>query len=278
MRFHRKTLGWQALATGLMISGALIVFVRGTALLPVSADVNSSSAASNNSFVQTSKPHASRNLSLQPEAFKLSRRLGERFLSSRRDVTVLGGVLILEEQRQPIQIVRRQGERGETVDIAIGVGSLLSWSESEGSKSATGVLSEQERILIERLALDSVDQFVLAQLRGASYYTIARNVRPPDAIESDAYASPLWNIVRIDDPEMDAQKAPISKWRLYYLNVNSGLIDKVVTDLRGTEIEVNFSEWTKQDKETFPTVITWSRQGTVAMELRLNSFSHQTQE
>ena len=44
---------------------------------------------------------------------------------------------------------------------------------------------------------DPPDQFVLAQLRGSSYYTVARNVRPAGA--TDGYAGPLWNVVRIDE-------------------------------------------------------------------------------
>lgn len=279
MLFHRKKIRWQVSFIVVILSGALVlVFARSRTHFSGSDEASTSSAAATDNASQTLSPPASRNLSLQPEAFKLSRRLGQRFQSPRREVSVLGGALTSGNQRQPIQIIRSQTERGERVEIALGVGTpLLTWSESEGSGSSGGVLNDTQRILIERLALDSIDQFVLAQLRGASYYTIARNVRPPDAVESDNYAGPLWDIVRVDDPETDAQKAPLSGWRLFYINVNTGLIDKVVSELRGAEIEVNLSEWTQQDKERFPTVITWSRQGTVVMEFRLTSFTHESQ-
>jgi hypothetical protein len=73
-----------------------------------------------------------------------------------------------------------------------------------------------DRQLLERVVFDSADQFVLAQLRGASYYTIARNVRPDEVGES--YDGPVWTVVRINDPDRDEQRKPESSWRLYYIN------------------------------------------------------------
>jgi hypothetical protein len=48
-----------------------------------------------------------RNLSLQPEAAKLSRRLGQRFVGSESDVSVLIGEVITGETRVPVRVVRR---------------------------------------------------------------------------------------------------------------------------------------------------------------------------
>ncbi|HEX7772302.1 MAG TPA: hypothetical protein VF435_07755, partial [Pyrinomonadaceae bacterium] len=117
-----------------------------------------------------------RNLSLQPEAFKLSRRLGNRFMSSRQTSSTLAGTLITGTQQQEVNVVRRQTSGGE--DVGIGVaGVALTWSDGEGPGASGSNVNEGQRMLIERLVLDSPDQFVLAQLRGASYYTVARNVR-----------------------------------------------------------------------------------------------------
>lgn len=224
---------------------------------------------------EVKRPNA-RNLSLQPEAFKLSRNLGKRFVN--REVTVLGGTLITGSKRQPIQIQRQQNDRGENVEVAIDDGlTALSWSEAEGPRAAQRGASETERTLIERLAFDSVDQFVLAQLRGASYYTIARNVMPAEAKGADDYSGPVWDIIRLDDPDADGQKV-LSKWRLYYLNSQTGLIDKVVSEVRGERIETNFADWTDQKGEKFPTRITWTRRGQPIMELRLINFSHYPQQ
>ncbi|HEX7773909.1 MAG TPA: hypothetical protein VF435_15920, partial [Pyrinomonadaceae bacterium] len=117
-----------------------------------------------------------RNLSLQPEAFKLSRRLGNRFTSSRQTFSTLAGTLVTGVQQQEVNVVRRQTSGGE--DVGIGVaGAALTWSDVDGPGAAGANVNEGQRMLIERLVLDSPDQFVLAQLRGASYYTVARNVR-----------------------------------------------------------------------------------------------------
>jgi len=220
-----------------------------------------------------------RNLSLQPEALKLSRMLGQRFTSSRREVSVLVGTLIIGPDRQPIRIQRQQNERGERVEVAIGGRPApLSWSNEEGAKSSDRTASESDRVLIERLALDSVDQFVLAQLRGASYYTVARNVMPAEAGGADDYKGPVWDIIRVEDPEADAQKQPISKWRLYYLNSQTGLIDKVISEVDGERIETNFADWTDEGGEKFPTRITWIGLGQPIMEFKLINFAHQSQQ
>lgn len=225
------------------------------------------------------KRPTARNLSLQPEALKLSRNLGQRFTSSRSEISVLRGTLVLGTDRQPIRIQRQQNDRGERVEIAIGGRpTSLSWSNEEGAKSADRTASESERVLIERLTLDSVDEFVLAQLRGASYYTVARNVMPAEAGGADDYRGPVWDIVRVDDPETDAQKQPFSKWRIYYLNSQTGLIDKIISEVNGERIEANFAGWTDEEGEKFPTRITWTRLGQTIMELTLTNFAHHPQQ
>jgi hypothetical protein len=216
---------------------------------------------------------AQRNLAMQPEAFKMSRKLGERFLSSHREVSVMSGTLTIGTERQHIQIYRRQNDRGEKVEVSIGP-VALSWTNTEGSRASDRAANENERTLIERLTFDSVDQFVLAQLRGASYRTIARRVMPAEAGGADNYSGPVWDIIRIDDPEEDPQKRPLSNWRLYYVNSETGLIDKIVSEPRGERIETNFSSWIEQAGEKLPTRITWTRSGERIMEFRLTNFSH----
>lgn len=218
---------------------------------------------------------APRNLSMQPEAFKMSRKLGARFLSSRREVSVMIGTLTIGSERQHIQVYRRQNDHGERVEVSIGSGPVaLSWSDTDGSRASDRAASENERLLIERLAFDSIDQFVLAQLRGASYRTIARNVMPAEAGGADNYIGPVWDIIRVDDPEQDPQKRPLSAWRLYYVNSETGLIDKVVSEPNGERIETNFSSWIEQAGEKLPTRITWNRSGQRIMEFRLTNFAH----
>jgi hypothetical protein len=128
--------------------------------------------------------------------------------------------------------------------------------------------------LIERLVFDSPDQFVLAQLRGARYFTVSRGVRPAEA--GDGYSGPLWNIVRVDDRETDQSKPAESRWRLYYLNTNNGLIDRIVSEVNGQQIIAELS-WTESNGEKVPSQITWTRQGQVIMQYSLTNFSHADQ-
>lgn len=215
-----------------------------------------------------------RNLSKQPEAFKLSRKLGRRFASQSRVISSLTGSLTIGTQTQSVTIVRRQTERGERVEIARAGGSaLLTWSEAEGPRSSGETPGEAERILIERLALDSAEQLVLAQLRGVSYYMVGRNVRSNEAGDSDAYDGPVWDVLRIDDPEQDQTRKPLSSWRLYYLNTRTGLVDKIAYDLHGQRIEAHLSGWTDHAGERVPSQINWTRGREVLMEFRLISFT-----
>jgi hypothetical protein len=214
-----------------------------------------------------------RNLAMQPEAFKLSRRIGgERFRSKTPAALIMQGVLSNGTNRQNVQLSRYQNENGERVEVALeGAPSSLSWDATSGARATTGVLDSNNRALLERLTFDSADEFILAQLRGASYYVVARNVRPDDA--RDDYSGAIWDVVRVDDPELDQQKKPLSAWRLYYINTKTGLIDKVVCDSQGDRVEANFSDWTDRSGEKFPAAITWSRNGRTLMSFTLTNVS-----
>jgi hypothetical protein len=147
----------------------------------------------------------------------------------------------------------------------------LTWSAGDGAKATAGVLSDNERLLLERLTLDSPDQFVLAQLRGASYFTIARNVRAADAV--DGYAGPLWDLVRLDEPPQNGKVPALSLSRIYYLNVQTGLPDRIEYQLNGQDIRVDFAGWTEQNGEKTPARIAWSNSGQTIMEYKLVSVS-----
>jgi hypothetical protein len=183
---------------------------------------------------------------------------------------VLAGNLTVDSNQQAVAIIRRQTDSGETVELLL-PDRKLSWSEAEGVKGTKDLPTEAERLLIERLVFDSPDQFVLAQLRGASYQTIVRNLRPVDA--ADDYAGPLWTMVRIDDPQTVEGASPKSPWRLYYINSISGMIDRVECDVDGQRVAASFIQWTDQNGEKIPSHIKWTRNGQTLMEFQLTSFS-----
>jgi hypothetical protein len=169
-----------------------------------------------------------------------------------------------------VSITRQQTSTGETVEVVLR-DRCLGWNEREGAKSSAA-LSDVERLLIERLTLDSPDQFVLAQLRGASYFTVARNVRPADAV--DGYAGALWNLVRVDERQQDESLRLQSTWRIYYLNVQTGLPDRVEYQLNGQEIRVEFLEWSEQQGEKTPSFVRWFSNTQPIMEYRAATVSH----
>jgi hypothetical protein len=96
---------------------------------------------------------------------------------------------------------------------------------------------------------------------------VARNVRSERADDYDANGP--WDVIRVDDPEEDPQKRPLSQWRLYYLSRTTGLIDKIISEASGERTEAHLSEWKEQSGEEFPTKIIWSNQNGIRMTFTL---------
>jgi hypothetical protein len=251
---------------------ALLVCVVCTVLV-----THNLSATADQTSAQTRPAGKGRNLSLQPEAFKLSRRLGKRFLTSNLSSTTIVGILTTDGTEKNINITRQQTPTGEDVGIGIaGETGTLTWNDGEDDKPSVTSSGEAQQILIERVVLDTPDQFILAQLRGANYYTVAHNVRA-DTGGSDNYTGPLWDVVRVDEPQSVRAQRLLSNSRLYYINVQTGLIDKIVSDFKGETIEANILAWSDQSGEKFPTHVIWKRGNETVLEFRLTSVSIQTQ-
>lgn len=168
-------------------------------------------------------------LGVQPDANRMRRRLGQRFLRRGREMIVQTGALTVAGQSQPVTIARAQDDDdGEQVSIAIGGGpASLTWTAKDGARSNNAPAAANERKLIERIALDSPDQFVLAQVRGASYYTLAQGAMPEE-VASDDYTGPVWDVIRVAEAFGSSAAKPESLYRLYYINSTTGLIEKVL--------------------------------------------------
>jgi hypothetical protein len=212
-----------------------------------------------------------RNLSLQPEALKVSRKLGARFTPNARGSTTATGSLIVGTNEQIATITRRQTDNGESVDVVLG-SRTLTWSDTEGVRGLQSSPTAAERRLAEQFVLDSPDQFVLAQLRGASYFTVARNARPADV--NDGYTGPVWTLVRVDEPQQNENARPLSSCCIYYINAQTGLPDRIQYQLDGQDILTEFLEWVDQNGEKTPTRVRWSSGGTTMMEYRTTTVSH----
>ncbi|HYW74741.1 MAG TPA: hypothetical protein VE961_27190 [Pyrinomonadaceae bacterium] len=203
----------------------------------------------------------------------MSRRLGSRFQPDKLQRTVLNGTLTVGPDSRHVEIIRTQTDRGEDVEIHLaGHQNVLEWTEADGVRSSSGAANQNDRLLIERLLFDSPDQFVLAQLRGASYSLVSTTVRPTDA--GDDYSGPLWNVVRVAEPDTGPTKKPQSSWRLYYINVSTGLIDKVISESAGQKIVAEFADWTDLRGDKVPAHIRWTTSGQTLMQYDLIGLSH----
>ena len=214
-------------------------------------------------------------LSFQPEADRLRRSLGLRFLTPGLEKAVLIGTLTIGADRSLLRMVRTQSDDGEQVEIAVGaVASSLIWTPAGGAKVDGGRALGNSRAIIERLVLDSPDEFVLAQLRGASYYTVARNVMPKNAAGSEDYNGPVWDVVRVGEPDALGTDAALSKSRIFHINTQTGLIDRCFSREEGETVVAEISGWADQFGEKVPTHITWNKNGKVVMELSLSNIAH----
>jgi hypothetical protein len=209
-------------------------------------------------------------LSFQPEADKLRRRLGQRFLAAGREQLTITGTLTLGIEQHLVAIVRIQDDSGESVSIGFdGVPALLNWTPSGGARSQGLPATGATRALIERIALDSPDQFVLSQLRPTSYRTIARNVVPRGAADLEDYSGPAWDVVLVNEMGPSGSR-PLSDTRLYYINTKTGLLDKVVSREGGEPIVAELSSWTISVGENAPMRVTWKRGDQIVMDLNIS--------
>lgn len=252
-----------------ILCGASIALLAVTSVIVLSRASTKPAPPPNNQG-RSRKPKKFRNLVLQPAAAAVNRRLGNR-LKSDNGRSVLVGTITVGGDRQPVTIIRSLTDTGETVELNL-TGRKFIWTDTEGIKAAQGAAAnEAERLAVEGLVFDSPDQFVLAQLRGASYQTILRNLRPTDA--PDDYSGPLWTMVRVNDPQTNESTGPKSPWRLYFINSITGLIDRVQSDLDGQRVEASILQWTDQNGEKMPSQIRWTMNGQTMMEFELKSSS-----
>lgn len=268
---------WSLLIMGLLMS---------TALLTIAVRAHNQRSLNSAGATRTSVPqllHSSSQqrgksysrLSHQPEAEKLRRSLGQRFLGPGREKSTLIGLLTIGTDRSLVRIVRTQTDDGEQVEIAIGAGGpTMTWTPKDGAQVDARHAVGNLRAIIERLAIDSPDEFVLAQLRGASYTTVARNVMPKNAAGSDDYAGPTWDVIRIGEPDAAGSDATLSKARSFHINTSTGLIDRCFSQEQSETIIAEMSGWVDRLGEKVPTHIAWSKNGQVIMELALNSVVH----
>lgn len=218
-------------------------------------------------------------LAQQPAAFKLARKLGKRFSGSKHATTVLQGTLRRGTDEQHVRFMRRQTDDGETVEVAVGQSpASLIWSTTEGATASGSPASQIDKLLLERLVFDSPDGFILAQIRGASYQTIIRNVRPAEAAGSDDYTGPLWDIIEVKEPANPSSTDAQSNARLYWLNTSTGMIDKIVSREDQGEVIATLSNWVNQRGELVPLRVTWTSEGRTLMQLDLTGFNYLEQQ
>jgi hypothetical protein len=254
----------------LILGGAsLVIAVCVTSALVISRASTQPSLIAKGGLVQSRTIPPRGSLRLQPEAAAVNRRLGDRFKVSGRAESTLSGTLTLSSNQQQVTIIRRQIESGELVEVLL-ADRRFTWSHAEGIKATPGTATQPEQLLVERLIFDSPDQFVLAQLRGASYFTVTRNVRPDDAGEN--YSGPLWRLVRVSEPQGTSEMTEKTRWRLYYVNEVTNLIDRVVSENDGQTIEASI-QWTDRQGEQVPSHIKWTMGGQTIMEFETAAFS-----
>src|SRR5436853_451884 len=169
MSQQRKRILWPLVIVLVTAVGTLAVIIKRprnlserTGSKPITAPVKGRGAPA--SAAKTNGPTA-RNLSLQPEAFNLSRRLGQRFSPRKRDISTFIGTLVIGTDRKIVTAIRRQTDDGEQVEIHVaGSPAFFTWDANQGALLSGAPATGSDRELIERLVFDNADQLVFAQL------------------------------------------------------------------------------------------------------------------
>jgi hypothetical protein len=81
-------------------------------------------------------------------------------------------------------------------------------------------------------------------------------------------------MVRVDEPQQEESLKPLSTWRIYYINVQTGLPDRIEYQLHGSHIRADCQEWTEQNGERTPSRVRWSINGQTIMEFRATTISY----
>jgi hypothetical protein len=224
------------------------------------------------------------NLSMQPEAFRVVRSLGKRLKERGGVESQSTGTIKIGGDTRQVHITRRKTDAGESLEVALtGGGSgrtVFTWEAKQDVKTSDKRgMTDTERQIIERLVYDSPDYFALAQLSGASYYTVARRVRPAEAGDDDAYAGPTWDIVSVRESALSGKDDPQQpRVRLFYINTATNLIDQVITPEgeadTAMEVVAEVAQWEERQGERVPARIIWRRGAEVLMEYQLTNFAH----
>ena len=133
-------------------SGASLVVALCATTTILYAGASPKSPVPNSMSQQPRTEPGTRNLSLQPEALRLSRRLGARFTPKARGTTTTTGNLKIGVNQQTITIIRRQTDNGEAVEVVLG-DRTLTWRDSDGVRGGSSAPSATERTLVEQLIL-----------------------------------------------------------------------------------------------------------------------------
>jgi hypothetical protein len=213
-------------------------------------------------------------LALQPEANKVRGLLGLRYQKPGLEISTLTGNVSYGSERHAVQIVRRQDPDGEKVAVGLdGAQPALGWDGKGGAQSGGSPATGTARWFLERMVLDTADQFVLAQLRGASYHTVARGALPEGIDPSSNYSGPIYDVVRVGEPQTGTYATPLSPWRAYFINSATGFTDKVVSQEGNDSVTAVMSGWTAQGTERVPSKVSWTINGQVVMEFALSSIT-----
>jgi hypothetical protein len=89
-------------------------------------------------------------LARQPEAARLRRRLGNRFLAPGREVTTLIGALKIGAQHHTARITRSQADDGESLTVGLNGGpATLTWDGKNGAKTGSSPATGETLALLD---------------------------------------------------------------------------------------------------------------------------------
>ncbi|MGA9768528.1 MAG: hypothetical protein WBV94_05775 [Blastocatellia bacterium] len=117
-----------------------------------------------------------------------------------------------------------------------------------------GAVSQQDEDLIETLVYDSVDNYFIGQMKARATRFLGTRFRLDDG-EDAGYKGPFYDIYQVADQVQSGASARAQD-KLYYFNSDSQLMERVRYQTESkTNVEIQFSDWTKVESQTLPSRI-----------------------
>jgi hypothetical protein len=174
--------------------------------------------------------------------------LGDHLRKPGKERTFLSGVVSFGGMSSvPVSVVRELSGKVRLELLAIGQPDILLFDGATGSQNG-GVLNKQNEDLLELLAYDWPDQFLVNHGNGSGLRLLASRAQ---ALEEGRPTGVFYDVYEALD-QVPFGTSARSRVARFCLNSDTGLVERVHYRTASGMIEVRFSDWRQAEGQRFP--------------------------